>query len=56
MEILLQTGVATMGVCVAAALMRALTRRRDRTIEAGAVSRGWLAEHRGRRREFGSYD
>jgi hypothetical protein len=56
MEILLQMGVVTTGVCMAAVWMRVAMRKKDRTIEAGAVSRGWLAEHRGRRRDFGTYD
>lgn len=53
MEILLPIMLVTTSVCVAGALLRRVGRKgHDASIEAGAVSRGWLAEHRVKRKDW----
>jgi hypothetical protein len=53
MDILLQIAVVTTSVCVVGMVLRRAGRKgRGEHIEAGAVSEGWLAEFKGRRRDW----
>jgi hypothetical protein len=52
MEILLPMMLVTTSVCVVGALLRRVGRKNDTSIEAGAVSRGWLAEYRVKRKDW----
>jgi hypothetical protein len=54
MEILLQLTLVTASVGIAATLLRRVSRRSRRSIEAGAVSPRWLVEHRVRPRGWQS--
>jgi hypothetical protein len=53
MEILLQVMLVTTSVCVAAVVMRRAGRKAKRSIDAGIVSRDWLAEQRVKRKDWG---
>ena len=51
MDILLQISLVTTSVFVVGMVLRRAGRRSE-SIEAGAVSSGWLAEYRVRRKEW----
>jgi hypothetical protein len=51
MDILLQVFIVTTSVCVVGLMIRRAGRKSE-SIEAGAVSTGWLAEYRVRRKDF----
>jgi hypothetical protein len=52
MEMLLQVMLVTTSVCVVGAMLRRVGRKGHASIEAGAVSRGWLAENRVKRNDW----
>jgi hypothetical protein len=57
MEMLLQISLATTSVFVVGLMLRRTSRKSfERSIEAGAVSTGWLAEYRIRRRDSGGIE
>ena len=51
MDILLQITMVTTSVFVVGAMVRKVRGRRE-SIEAGAVSQGWLAEYKVRRKDW----
>ena len=51
MDILLQISLVTTSVLVVGMMLRRVVRKPE-SIEAGAVSDGWLAEYRVRRKEW----
>jgi hypothetical protein len=57
MEILLQISLATSSVFVVGLMLRRTGRKsHGQSIEAGAVSTGWLAEYRVRRKDWNGID
>jgi hypothetical protein len=52
MEMLLQISFVTTSVFVVGMVLRRAGRKSEQSIEAGAVSSGWLAEYKVRRKEW----
>ena len=52
MDMLLQISLVTTSVFVVGMMLRRAGRRSEQSIEAGAVSPGWLAEYKVRRKEW----